>query len=141
MVAGGWLPFELQDNEVQVYVRQIAAKIAANSDLKVPLHVTVLDSARTQGYRSARRFSLRDVGCDSRGAERIRTCRSSFTRDRPYRGSPRDASVESVLDFQIVRAGNADCNGCLCWRTCESRGVLTESIMAWKELEVCLDAR
>ena len=44
MVAGGWLPFELQDNEVQVYVRRIAAKIAANSDLKVPLHVTVLDS-------------------------------------------------------------------------------------------------
>jgi peptidase M48-like protein len=45
MVAGGWLPFELQDNEVQAYVRQIAARIAANSDLKVPLRVTVLDSA------------------------------------------------------------------------------------------------
>jgi Zn-dependent protease with chaperone function len=45
MVAGGWLPFELQDAEVQTYVRQIAARIAANSDMKVPLHVTVLDSA------------------------------------------------------------------------------------------------
>src|SRR5262245_33885902 len=32
MVAGGWLPFELQDTDVQVYVRQIAARIAANSD-------------------------------------------------------------------------------------------------------------
>ena len=45
MVAGGWLPYELQDAEVQAYVRQIASRIAANSDLKVPLHVTVLDSA------------------------------------------------------------------------------------------------
>jgi beta-barrel assembly-enhancing protease len=45
MIAGGWLPFELQDNEVQSYVRTVAARIAANSDLKVPLRVTVLDSA------------------------------------------------------------------------------------------------
>jgi beta-barrel assembly-enhancing protease len=45
MIAGGWLPFELQDNEVQAYVRTVAARIAANSDLKVPLRVTVLDSA------------------------------------------------------------------------------------------------
>jgi Zn-dependent protease with chaperone function len=45
MVAGGWLPFELQDHEVQAYVRTIAARIAANSDLKVPLRVTVLDSS------------------------------------------------------------------------------------------------
>lgn len=45
MVAGGWLPFELQDRDVQEYVRDVAAKLAANSDLKVPLHVTVLDSA------------------------------------------------------------------------------------------------
>jgi hypothetical protein len=44
MVAGGWLPLELQDAEVQLYVRRLAAKIAFNSDLKVPLHVTVLDS-------------------------------------------------------------------------------------------------
>ena len=44
MAAGGWLPFELQDHEVQTYVRQIAARLAANSDLKVPLRVTVLDS-------------------------------------------------------------------------------------------------
>ena len=45
MVNGGWLPFELQDNEVQAYVRTIAARIGANSDLRVPLRVTVLDSA------------------------------------------------------------------------------------------------
>jgi predicted Zn-dependent protease len=44
MAASGWLPFELQDNEVQTYVRRMAARIAANSDLKVPLRVTVLDS-------------------------------------------------------------------------------------------------
>jgi Zn-dependent protease with chaperone function len=44
MIAGGWLPFELQDSEVQGYVRTVAARIAANSDLRVPLRVTVLDS-------------------------------------------------------------------------------------------------
>jgi hypothetical protein len=44
MAASGWLPYELQDNYVQTYVRKIAARIAANSDLKVPLRVTVLDS-------------------------------------------------------------------------------------------------
>jgi len=46
MVAGGWLPLEFQDSEVQLYVRRLAAKIAFSSDLKVPLHVTVLDSAQ-----------------------------------------------------------------------------------------------
>jgi len=46
MVAGGWLPPELQDVEVQLYVRRLAEKIAVNSDLKVPLHLTVLDSAQ-----------------------------------------------------------------------------------------------
>ena len=44
MVAGGWLPYEVQDNDVQSYARKVAGRIAANSDLKVPLHVTVLDS-------------------------------------------------------------------------------------------------
>jgi hypothetical protein len=46
MVVGGWLPLELRDADVQLYVRRLAAKIAFNSDLKVPLHVTVLDSAQ-----------------------------------------------------------------------------------------------
>lgn len=46
MVAGGWLPLEFQDGEVQLYVRRLAARIAFSSDLKVPLHVTVLDSAQ-----------------------------------------------------------------------------------------------
>jgi len=45
MLSNGWLPFELQDDDVQSYVRTIAARIAANSDLKVPLRVTVLNSA------------------------------------------------------------------------------------------------
>jgi hypothetical protein len=44
MAAGGWLPAELQDAEVQTYVRRLANRIAINSDLKVPLHVSVLDS-------------------------------------------------------------------------------------------------
>ena len=44
MAASGWLPREVEDNEVRAYVQAVAARIAANSDLKVPLHVTVLDS-------------------------------------------------------------------------------------------------
>jgi beta-barrel assembly-enhancing protease len=44
MKASGWMPQEVQDPEVQQYVRNLAAEIAANSDLKVPLHVSVLDS-------------------------------------------------------------------------------------------------
>jgi hypothetical protein len=35
---------ELQAAEVQQYVRDLASSIAENSDLKIPLHVTVLDS-------------------------------------------------------------------------------------------------
>ena len=44
MTAGGWLPSELQDDRTQNYVRKVAARIAVNSDLKVPLHVTVVNS-------------------------------------------------------------------------------------------------
>ena len=45
MQSGGWLPAELRDEEVQAFVRRVAQQIAVNSDLKIPLHVTVLDSA------------------------------------------------------------------------------------------------
>jgi Peptidase family M48 len=45
MMAGGWLPAELKNEDVQSYVRRLASKLAANSDLRVPLHVVVLDSA------------------------------------------------------------------------------------------------
>jgi hypothetical protein len=44
MIAGGWLPSPLHHEEVQTYVRHLASKLAASSDLKIPLHVTVLDS-------------------------------------------------------------------------------------------------
>jgi hypothetical protein len=44
MTAGGWLPAEMQDEKIQNYVRHLADRIAVNSDLKVPLHVTVVDS-------------------------------------------------------------------------------------------------
>src|SRR6187399_1323773 len=43
MTASGWLPPELEDEETQAYVRQLANRIAVHSDLKVPLHVTVLE--------------------------------------------------------------------------------------------------
>jgi hypothetical protein len=44
MTAAGWLPAELQDERTQNYVRKVADRIAINSDLKVPLHVSVVDS-------------------------------------------------------------------------------------------------
>jgi hypothetical protein len=44
MIAAGWLPSELDDEETQAYVRQLANRIAIHSDLKVPLHVTVTES-------------------------------------------------------------------------------------------------
>jgi len=45
VMAGGWLPPELPDTEVQNYVRRLGARVAAHSDLKVPLRVTVLGAA------------------------------------------------------------------------------------------------
>ena len=45
MQAGGWLPAELRDEDVQSFVRRVSQHIAVNSDLKIPLHVTVLDSS------------------------------------------------------------------------------------------------
>ena len=44
MIAGGWLPSRLHHEEVQTYVRGLASRLAASSDLRIPLHVTVLDS-------------------------------------------------------------------------------------------------
>jgi hypothetical protein len=44
MKFSGMMPPELQNAAVQDYVRRLAGKIARNSDLKVPLHVTVVDS-------------------------------------------------------------------------------------------------
>jgi len=38
-------PVEVQNPDVRQYVQGLATKISRNSDLKVPLHVTVLDSA------------------------------------------------------------------------------------------------
>jgi len=45
MGSGRLMPVELQDTAVQMYVQGLARTIARNSDLKIPLHVTVLDSA------------------------------------------------------------------------------------------------
>src|SRR5262249_7435567 len=43
--SGTGRPAELQDTALQHYVEKLAGKIATNSDLKIPLHMTVLDSA------------------------------------------------------------------------------------------------
>ena len=44
MVSSGRLPAEIQDPSVRQYVQGLAGRITRNSDLRVPLHVTVLDS-------------------------------------------------------------------------------------------------
>jgi hypothetical protein len=44
LAASGLLPPQIPLPSVQEYVQNLAARIARNSDLKVPLHVTVLDS-------------------------------------------------------------------------------------------------
>jgi hypothetical protein len=45
MMAEGLIPGELQDPAVEEYIRWLAGRIASNSDLRIPLHVTVLDSS------------------------------------------------------------------------------------------------
>lgn len=48
--AAGMLPPEVEDKEVQRYVRSVAEKIAQHSDLKIPLHVTVLQSKEINAF-------------------------------------------------------------------------------------------
>jgi Zn-dependent protease with chaperone function len=45
MSASGYIPPQIQDSSVRNYVQDLATKIARRSDLKIPLHVSVLDSA------------------------------------------------------------------------------------------------
>lgn len=46
----GLLPDELKDPAVQNYVRQVGDRIARNSDLRIPLHVTVLNSKEINAF-------------------------------------------------------------------------------------------
>ncbi len=46
----GLIPKELEDKEITDYVRRVALKIAENSDLKVPLQVTVLNSKEINAF-------------------------------------------------------------------------------------------
>lgn len=48
--AAGMLPPEVEDKEVQKYVRSVADKIAQHSDLKIPLHVVVLQSKEINAF-------------------------------------------------------------------------------------------
>jgi len=44
------LPPELEDKSIQYYVNTVAQKVAIRSDLKVPLHVAVLDSREINAF-------------------------------------------------------------------------------------------
>jgi hypothetical protein len=50
MKAYGLMPPEFEDKEVTSYIQKLAEKIAANSDLKVPVKVTVLDSDEINAF-------------------------------------------------------------------------------------------
>jgi Zn-dependent protease with chaperone function len=50
MKRAGLLPPEVQDKAIQGYVRDLAEKIAKNSDLKIPLHVSVLQSREVNAF-------------------------------------------------------------------------------------------
>jgi hypothetical protein len=44
LMAEGRIPREFPDSDIQYYVQQLSSRIALSSDLKVPLHVAVVDS-------------------------------------------------------------------------------------------------
>ena len=46
----GLMPPELENKAIQQYVKSVADRIAQHSDLKVPLHVTVLESREINGF-------------------------------------------------------------------------------------------
>ena len=50
MKLSGLLPKEVEDKEVVDYVTSVAQKVAAHSDLHVPLHVTVLNSKEINAF-------------------------------------------------------------------------------------------
>jgi predicted Zn-dependent protease len=44
------MPHELENKEIQSYVESVAERVARHSDLRVPLHVTVLDSKEINAF-------------------------------------------------------------------------------------------
>lgn len=50
MKRAGLLPPEVEDKAIQEYVNNLAQKIAKNSDLKIPLHVSVLQSREINAF-------------------------------------------------------------------------------------------
>jgi len=44
MASNKLMPAEIQDLSVRLYVKSVGEKIARNSDMKIPLHITMLDS-------------------------------------------------------------------------------------------------
>jgi len=48
--ASGLMPKEIDDDAVVTYVKRVAEKVVANSDLHVPLHITVLNSKEINAF-------------------------------------------------------------------------------------------
>ena len=56
------MPKEIQDKELKQYVETLAATIAKNSDLKIPLKVTVLDSEEINAFALPGAFLFVNLG-------------------------------------------------------------------------------
>ena len=56
------MPKEIQDKELKQYVEALAATIARNSDLKIPLKVTVLDSEEINAFALPGAFLFVNLG-------------------------------------------------------------------------------
>ena len=57
MKRSGLLPPEVEDKAIQEYVNSVAQRIAQKSDLKIPLHVSVLQSREINAFALAGRIS------------------------------------------------------------------------------------
>lgn len=62
MKSSGLMPPLLEDEEVTAYIDQLSEKIAAHSDLRVPLRVTVLDSDEINAFALPGGFLYVNVG-------------------------------------------------------------------------------
>jgi len=60
------MPKEIQDKELRQYVETLAAAIAKNSDLKIPLKVTVLDSEEINAFALPGAFLFVNLGLISK---------------------------------------------------------------------------
>jgi hypothetical protein len=120
MRAQGLMPPEVEDKELTRYVERLAARIAENSDLRVPIKVTVLDSMEINAFALPGGFLFVN-GPHQQSGNGVGACRRAGARDRACRCAPRRASDETVDDCERSLPGGAD-RGHHCHRRCSGAG-------------------